>query len=311
MGLLNDIQVELLDNGTSLNAVLLKLRFLADRLGSDILEDWVRHELEGYPENSETPPYRKTSVTFSGTFTNGYQQLNDVSIPSYSIKKYAGADWVEYSVREPISVIDDIVARSADSDKNSQFSLNCGNLKLLLQDKIYKGFSVIEVRGIFSIGAFISIQSTVRAKILDLTLKLEREIPDAAGIAIGKNISASPEINSAKVATVANQIINYGTVTNIMNAGNTESMILNISTGSKEEFLSAIQAKGISSDDAVELAEIVATENAEAPDKPLGTRAKEWLARKLDQGAADAWGVGKAVATEVIKEAVKQYYGLK
>jgi len=50
MSLLQEIQADLLDPKASIGPILLKLRFLAHRLGSDILEEWVKFETEGYPE---------------------------------------------------------------------------------------------------------------------------------------------------------------------------------------------------------------------------------------------------------------------
>jgi hypothetical protein len=55
MPLLNDIQQDILED-KPLAPILLKLRFLASRLGSDALEDWVRFEIDGYGEETEVPP---------------------------------------------------------------------------------------------------------------------------------------------------------------------------------------------------------------------------------------------------------------
>ncbi|WP_428542906.1 hypothetical protein [Profundibacter sp.] len=43
---------------------MLKLRFLASRLGSDPLAEWVRFESEGYPNDAELPDYRILGVTY-------------------------------------------------------------------------------------------------------------------------------------------------------------------------------------------------------------------------------------------------------
>ena len=72
MSLLREIQASLMQQGQQIGPILLKLRFLASRLGSDLLEEWVKHESEGYPKNVEIPEYRKIPVTYSGTFFGSF-----------------------------------------------------------------------------------------------------------------------------------------------------------------------------------------------------------------------------------------------
>ncbi|MGA8158874.1 MAG: hypothetical protein WB822_22240, partial [Rhodoplanes sp.] len=62
MSLLREIQSSLLE-GREIGPILLKLRFLASRLGSVVLEEWVKHESEGYPNDVEVPSYRKIGVS--------------------------------------------------------------------------------------------------------------------------------------------------------------------------------------------------------------------------------------------------------
>ncbi|WP_392664742.1 hypothetical protein [Amaricoccus sp. B4] len=59
MSLLREIQQSLMQEKSPIGPVLLKLRFLASRLGSDVLEEWIKYESEGYPSSSEVPDYRK------------------------------------------------------------------------------------------------------------------------------------------------------------------------------------------------------------------------------------------------------------
>lgn len=93
MSLLREIQADLLDPNRDIGPILLKLRFLASRLGSDMLEEWVKHESEGYPTDVPVPDYRKIGVsyraTFSGPFGSG---IKNAPLPSYQVKKFAGEE---------------------------------------------------------------------------------------------------------------------------------------------------------------------------------------------------------------------------
>ncbi len=256
------------------------------------------------------PLYRNVKVTYSGTFTNGFQQLNNVSIPNATVAKHAGKSWVNYSIRESISVIDDIVERSRSSEADSEFGLDTGNLKIVLQDKVYEGFSIVDIRGVFSIGDFVGIQSAVRSKILDLALKLESEVPEASQISlIGSKMKKNDDLRG-KVGQVANQIINYGSVTSISSTGDGSNVAVQVQTGNSDQLVKALANSGLSGAEVGELVEIVANESPMSAQAPIGKKAGDWLSDKVAKGAREAWGVGKSVAIDVIKAAIKQYYGL-
>lgn len=53
MSILREIPAAILQEKPDLGTILLKLRFLASRLGSEPLEDWVKFEAEGYPKDGE------------------------------------------------------------------------------------------------------------------------------------------------------------------------------------------------------------------------------------------------------------------
>lgn len=91
MSLLREIQQSVIDDKQSLGPILLKLRLLAARLGSAPLEEWVKHESDGYPEDAELPDYRKVNVSFRGTFSGPFGSgINNTPIASYLVEKFAG-----------------------------------------------------------------------------------------------------------------------------------------------------------------------------------------------------------------------------
>ncbi len=69
MSFLQQIRDALVDEKSDLNSVLLELRLLEAKLGSDILEEWVKLESECYPEEIEVPSYRVVNVSYIGVFT--------------------------------------------------------------------------------------------------------------------------------------------------------------------------------------------------------------------------------------------------
>ena len=183
MALLHEIQESVVQDGTDLGSMLLKLRLLATRLGSDLLEEWVKHESEGYPEDAAVPPYRVVGVSYKGTFIGPFSsQISNAPIPPYLIEKLAGEKWVKVDVRESIAAVDSMVQSTAGG---GAFGIDASNLILLLQGKIYKGYSCASVDASISPTAFGEILQAVRSRVLELTLELERTIPAAAHVNFG------------------------------------------------------------------------------------------------------------------------------
>jgi len=306
MGLLHDIQANLLDEKSPVGTALLKLRFLAARLGSDPLEDWVRHELEGYAPDTPVPEYRQVGITYSGTFTDGIRTLNDTPIPLHIIKKNAGDAWVKYELRDGMGVIDEAV-RKGHEKNGGTYGIDCGNLMLLLTDKFYKGFTCVSARGVFDVGAFIRIQTTVRAKALDLCMKIEREIPVASEIVAGAPPAPVTPADTTKITNIVNQTFN-GPYTAITSTGAGTSIQITVGRGDGDALKEALVKQGLNDVEAIELAKIVASEEPVSEDEPFGAKAKAWITEKTAQGAGGVWKFGVEVAKDALKQYLKQYY---
>ena len=67
MGLLTEIQNDALSDTTPVATLLRKVLVLASNIDSDLLEDWVRHELHGYPADVEVPKYRTMGIAFKAS----------------------------------------------------------------------------------------------------------------------------------------------------------------------------------------------------------------------------------------------------
>ena len=303
MPLLHDIQTALLDDTIGVGSVLLKLRFLASRLDAEILEEWVQHETEGYPADARLPEYRVAHITYTGIFVDIAKKIT-TSIPGHLIAKFAGKEWLTCDIREGLPLID---SRVANISEDAYFSIDSSNLKLLLQNNIYKGMAIVEITNRIDSGAFTRVQQAVRAKTLDFALKLEKQVPAAAEISVGQGRGAITSTEQENVQHLTQQIF-YGDVTTIL-AKPGSAVTLNVLKGDTSSLADALEAAGIPPGEAKELAEIARHESPQEDTGPLGTNAKEWLRDKLNAGAVEAWGIGRSVATDFITQALKQYYG--
>jgi hypothetical protein len=64
-------------------------------------------------------------------------------------------------------------------------------------------------------------------------------------------------------------------------------------------------------EDAQELARLAASEKPDSSAEPMGPRVRSWFVENLKKAASGTWKMGVAVATDVVKEALLKYYGLK
>ncbi|MCE4937527.1 hypothetical protein [Aliivibrio fischeri] len=305
MSLLRDIQASLISNDAELSTIFLKLRLLAARLGSDILGDWVKHEVSGYPQDVDLPAYRIVPVTYKGTFSGPFNSgVKNAPIPSKIVNKLAGDAWVNHRVREGIAAIDELVSGSKES---GSLGLNASDLILKLQGKVYPDYVCNEVTGAIPRSALVQIQTEVRSRVLELTLELEKSIPAAADIKLDPN--SVEAVDQKKVSQITNQTI-YGNYTAISNSGDGAKIDVKSIQGDSSALSDLLQSSGISNESAEELAKIVAQEQPTSPDEPLGSKAKQWLIENLKKAEDGSWKIGISVATDVIKKAVMGYYGL-
>jgi hypothetical protein len=302
MSILREIQAAILQENPDLGTILLKLRFLASRLGSEPLEDWVKFEAEGYA--ADVPEYRVVGLSYSGSWSGAFgSAINNAPIPSYLIEKHAGNHWTQYKVRESIASVQEM----ATSERT--MGINASNLILLLQGKVYEDFACNSITAEMSTTAPREIVQAVRARILELTIELEKRVPDAVEVTLQKVISSKTPESAATVTQIFNQTV-YGNVTHVT-ATDGAQVTLAITAGDTVSMVSELAKAGLPDDAAKEITDIVATEKPQNQDKPLGPRALEWIKNNAPKAASGAWKIGSAVATDLLKEAALKYYGLK
>ncbi|WP_272691266.1 AbiTii domain-containing protein [Providencia sp. PROV132] len=306
MSLLHQIQESIVQDGSNLGSILLKLRLLAARLGSHDLEEWVKYESEGYPQAAVIPKYRIVSVIYKGTFSGPFgAAIKNAPIPPILIKEFVGDSWNNYSVKESIAAVGELIKSSAEG---KSFGIDASNLILLLDGKIYDDYVCNDISGYISAVSLSEISQAVRNRILELTIELEKSIPSAAHITFDtQNMNKD---NASKAQQITQQII-YGNVGNAISGGSESTININIQSHNKESVINYLQESGIPEQDAHEFTHIIASETPSSTEEPFGTRATDWVASNIKKAADGTWKVGMAVATKVLTEAALKYYGLK
>jgi hypothetical protein len=306
MSLLREIQTSVMQENSPIGPILLKLRFLASRLGSDLLEDWVKHEAEGYPNGIEVPEYRKLTIRYSGTFTGGFGSgMQNAPIPPALIEEFCGEQWTTYRMRQSVAAVDDLL----NSGEGGALALDASNLILLLQGKVYQDMACNSVTGSLSKASLVELQYSVRSKILELTIELEKRIPASIDVKIGTQEQLTPA-ETQTVTQLTNQVFN-GNYTAITNSGDNSNISINVLAGEKTSVIEALKNAGIEEHDAVEFAEILNSETPDNDNEPFGPKARAWIGENLSKAAGGLWKAGLTAATKVLTEAAMKYYDLK
>lgn len=307
MALLHEMQTALLAEGADIAPILLKFRLLAAKLGSGPLQEWVKHEIEGYPTGVEVPDYRKLEVIYKGTFSGPFGSgINNAPIPSYLIEKFAGKSWTTYEMRQSIAAVDDLVATAKSS--GGTLHLNSSNLILMLQGNVYENYACNDVTGMIGASQLKEIQHAVKSRTLELLIEIESAIPAASQISIGSNGNQATQ-DSGKVTQIYYQTV-HGTMTNVSNSGTIETINIGVTRGDETSVSAALSNAGISEIDAKEFSAILAEEQPDSKEEPFGEKAKDWIAKNIKKAADGSWKIGIGVATDVLKAAALSYYGL-
>ncbi len=242
MSLLHDIQASVVQQSSDIGSILLKLRLLASRLGSVPLEEWIKHETEGYPRESEVPSYRVIEVNYSGTFFGPYGSgIKNAQLPPYLIEKFAGESWTKYKMRDSVAIVDELLRKP--SDNESAIGIDASNLILLLQGKIYENYTCNDIQARISQTSIAGIQYAVRSRILELTIELEKSVPGVSEIKSGLP-EPETKVNTDKVTQITKQII-FGDVTTISNIGQGSQTNLSIAKRNDKVLIDKITSAGI------------------------------------------------------------------
>lgn len=302
MSILREIQAAVLSDDAELSTILLKVRFLASRLGSEPLEDWVKYEAEGYPRGVEVPEYRIVGVSYKGTWSGPFGSgIQNAPIPPHLIEKHAGKGWTRYNVRESIAGVEELA-------KKETLGINVSNLILLLQGKVYEDLACNAISGEISVVAMKEIKQAVRSRILELTIELEKRVAEAVEVTLTKAIPQRPE-SEAAVTQIFNQTV-YGNITHVT-ATDGAQVTLSITAGDIGSMVSELVRVGLPQDAATEFSEIVAAEPPSSAEKPLGNKALAWIKKNAPKAAGGAWKIGSAILTDLLTDAALKYYGLK
>ncbi|MBN7809091.1 hypothetical protein JZX86_27615 [Agrobacterium rosae] len=301
MGLLAEIQNDALTDSTPVATMLRKMLVLASDIESNPLEEWVRHELAGYPLSADLPDYRLIKMRFTYTGNDGFRIMENLPIATRNVMvatKQSDINFLKY--RKAIGSIDPNAMKSTHN-----LNIDMMNYAHLLSGTVIdRSVEILDFSGVLAASELYGIFEAVRNRALDFVLALKKTYPDAGEI---EGLSTT----KAEVSKIVTKIY-YNTIHgNVGVAGDANNSTVNVTVnhGNLHGLRGELQKHGVDEADIIELEAALIEEPKIAADKRFGPRVGSWMGKMAGKAATGAWSIGVGAGSALLQAALLGYYG--
>lgn len=177
MSLLKEIEDGACDKTVDISTVLRKCQVLMSRLDHQGGEEWIEHELNGYPKDVAIPDYRKLHVTVKGSFVGYTRKAPALVVPPALIPK----DWrdlvTKTNYRRSVGSLAHLLQSTSQTEDVAPLQMPLGDLALVLNP--FEDMECIGAWGEIGTASAFEVVNTVRNRALKLALELRKRYPNA------------------------------------------------------------------------------------------------------------------------------------
>jgi hypothetical protein len=170
--IVESIQKDILTPEISLSTILLKAKLLAHKLKNDSFKQWVKHELDGYPDYEGVPDYRVIHTPLLGYISNGWNGYDNIPISLYNTPDWFQETANKIHFTEGIQTVEDLAlgedSISFDWTAEQIMIWNRSNRDQLA----HGGHQCYQVKRPVTSSIFAQILLTVRSRLQDFVLEL-------------------------------------------------------------------------------------------------------------------------------------------
>ena len=260
------------------------------------LADWVNHELNGYPFDTNLQYRGPFPVRVVGDLSGpGGSGVKNIGIPPGAFQEqYQSGELFTADFRTSVAELEELVAANEQVLYSPWPANTVAIIDSLLTPGVHlgNGFqSVISVKQQISRGMLVAVLSSIRDRILDLALELEKIHPDIAG-------PAEPTTRVQQIQTVI--AIVHGNAA--IGSSDFEQLVQLQVPQTRDELHEQLRKLGVSGDELNELDEAI-DEDAKASGKPsVGAKVGGWLKKHAEKGTTAAAGaLGTAGGQAVVQ----------
>ena len=204
MTLLRDIQNSAVTSSVSLPDLLRKCKVLAKRLKHQEFVNWVERELTGYPPDADVPAYRIKATSACGNFVGPFgNRGKGLPIPLSSLPDKLHEFASSHTFRGSVSALADLVHSAQTSNKDVLQAHWPPDFVNYVSGDIYRNMNMIDAWNIIPRSYLVGILDNVRTVILNFSLEIEEQDPDA-----GEPIPGRQPIPPEKIEHIMNMIFN-------------------------------------------------------------------------------------------------------
>lgn len=289
--------------------LLRKVKVVASRLGSVALEEWVDHELTGYPGHAELPDYRgpfrsEVKGHFGGPAGSG---LRNAPVPPVGFPSdFRDGPLFSIAFRQPVAELERLA--TADAPLNADWPADAvaytNTLAAQGRVQLYEYMGLQQAWQVISPSQLTGIVDTVRTRILNLALSLEAIHPDAGEVGA---TAADP----AQVHQVVTNV--YGGSPNIAVASSHFKQEVSLPVGDRAALFDRLRELGADDDDLRELEAALSDDEASGEGTPgtgIGPRVTAWTGRMAIKAGSAATKGALSASGGMVAKAIAAYYGI-
>jgi hypothetical protein len=299
MSLLEEIQNDAVGSSQNLSEILRKVKLLAARLGNEPLAEWIIWESNGYPDDVTPPDYRIWPLVLKGHFWGPFgSRIENAPVPLGALPDQSQKKYQKYKCRMSIAALEQF------NQGLASVRISTGDLNFYLKE-FYVDHQCIQVWGEFSEANITEVLNSVRNRVLDFSLALWREYPDAG--------AASKDYHSQIPQNTVTQIFNntvFSGNANIVGSSISSNILYNIIQGDFDSLKILLQNNGVLERDIEELRECIKDDPKPTEKEKFGPRVSGWIGKMTRKAADGTWQIAINAVGGFLGQALWTFYGL-
>jgi hypothetical protein len=303
VSLLDDIIKGATDSSKSdLATVLRQCLILADSLDHPGFNEWVEHELNGYPPGVEPPPYRAlTGVRSIGDFFGvAGSQMRNVPLPTVNVPEPLRKRISAATFRQGVGAIEALVA-GHDHDLQSPWP---PDLIARVASRYFAGQTLMAAHIEVPRAAVIGVLDAIRNRVLKFALEIRKKAPRAG------ESSPGPALPKEQVGQIFNTYIMGGTQNVAVGSSNFSQTLQQVQAGDFASLRKHLEGLGVPSSDVTELDSAIRADGPPAHPDRFGGRVARWIGTMTGKAASGVWNVATSSAGQLLVDALRAYYDL-
>lgn len=299
MSLISDIKYDLTKKNEKIANTLRKAKIFAFNINLKEFKEWIKYELEGYPDKDKLPIYRKHKAHNFGTFSGPFGRIvNNFQIPLFNLPDIIKDTVSNLYFYDGISEIESMLKMEGNTlqEKWPQEAV------ILARDyiKLSGDMELIEAHKIVTKSMLEGIVDNVKNKLLDFLLELEES----------EILTESEKVKPGAIEQARNLFhINISGNNNVVTSGeNITQNIMKVRKNDIDSLSEYFKQNNIAEEDINKIKEAIEIDG-EVSNKTFGTKVNEWMGKMISKSASGLWSIALHTAPVILTEGLKHYYG--